>query len=687
MKKLLLTFFILVFYSSILFSQTNSVELRTNGGVLVGSYSSIQEAYNAIPSPMTQPYVVEILTAYNQSTETIPITLGAKDGSSVTNTITIRPASGNTGEIISYNSSNNIIILNDADYVTIDGRPGGVGTVPDMKIENLATSGTNANTIIMQNGATNNVLKFLHLVNYTQNTSGPRVVVFGTTTSVPNSKNVVTNCKIEGGRSGVGFAGTAGTPNDSCTVSNCEIFNWGYAGIWILSGALNSFIDSNKIYQTAGVNNTIVSGIIMSTISGATYNVRKNWIYDLMTTSTSTSSLRGIYAAGPAAGSIFNVENNMISNTLDNGSGAQTITGIEFLGSNAYTLNLYYNTALIGGNHSGGTAGATTSAGIRIGASALTLNMKNNIAINSRTGGNVNHIGFALTNTAGTLNINYNCYYATGTNGYAAYWGTTGYNNLIDYKTAATPNETNTKFKQVQFVSSTNLHLTGTSNGDTVLIGTPIAGITTDFDGQNRHVSYPYMGADEASIPLPVELVSFTALAQSNNVVLNWMTVTEKNNFGFNIERSTDKTNWTFAGFVKGNGSTLENHFYSFTDKNLNTGKYFYRLVQIDFNGLSVISNTVEVNVSLPIEFLLEQNYPNPFNPSTLISYNIPQSGLVTLKVFNVLGKEVATLVNEFKPAGKYEFEFNGKNLSNGIYFYKLEAGKNISIKKMILLK
>lgn len=136
----------------------------------------------------------------------------------------------------------------------------------------------------------------------------------------------------------------------------------------------------------------------------------------------------------------------MISNVLDN-LNAQTVIGIEFLGSNAYTANIYYNNVKIGGNHSGGTAGATTSAGIRIGAAVITLNMKNNIAINQKTGGNVYHIGFALLDTTGTYDFDYNCFYADGTNSFQTCVGTTGYNNLSDYKTVVAPNEQNAIFK------------------------------------------------------------------------------------------------------------------------------------------------------------------------------------------------------------------------------------------------
>ena len=684
--KNLFTILLLFFISTFVFPQTGSVELRDGGGTLVSTHASIAEAYNAIPTPMTQSYLIEILSAYDQSSETIPITLTAKDGASASNIITIRPASGNTGEIISGNSTAGILVLNGADYVIIDGRPGGFGNTPDFKIENLATTGTNSSTIWLQNGASNNVIKYVHVVNNTQNTAGPRAIVIGTSTTTGNSDNLITNCKIEGGRSGVGIAGSSTVPNYNNRVSQCEIFNWGYAGIWLVSGAMNFTADSNRIYQTAGVNNTIVSGIIMSTMAGATYDIKKNWIYDLRTTSTSNSNIRGIYAAGPAAGTIFNVENNMISNVLDNLS-AQTVTGIEFLGSNAYTANIYYNTVKISGNHSGGTAGATTSAGIRIGAAAITLNMKNNIAINQRTGGNVNHIGFVLINNTGTYDIDYNCYYADGTNSFQTYVGTTGYNNLSDYKTAVAPNEQNTIFKNVSFVSSTDLHLVPPSDGDTDLAGIPLAGIIDDIDGDLRDGQYPYRGADEGTT-IPVELTSFAAIVNGNSVILSWSTATETNNFGFTVERKSNFTEWTSIDFVNGNGTSVTTNNYSFTDKGLSPGIYSYRLKQTDYNGTFKYYNLTEtIEIGLPEEFALFQNYPNPFNPSTVISWQSPVGIRQILKVFDILGNEIATLVDEYRDAGRYEVIFDSKDLSSGIYLIQLKIGEFIATKKMTLLR
>ena len=132
-------------------------------------------------------------------------------------------------------------------------------------------------------------------------------------------------------------------------------------------------------------------------------------------------------------------------------------------------------------------------------------------------------------------------------------------------------------------------------------------------------------------------------------------------------------------------------------DEGLAAGIYNYRLKQIDFDGTFSNSGIIEVNIGLPEVFSLEQNYPNPFNPVTKIKYNIPnvianevkQSQLITLKVYDVAGNDIATLVDEFKPAGSYEVEFDASGLSSGVYYYKLylaDTGKS-ETRKMILMK
>ena len=190
---------------------------------------------------------------------------------------------------------------------------------------------------------------------------------------------------------------------------------------------------------------------------------------------------------------------------------------------------------------------------------------------------------------------------------------------------------------------------------------------------------------------VPVELTFFTFLVNENNVKLNWQTATETNNWGYQVERrkiqDERSKEWEAIGFVEGNGTTTEPHSYSFIDENLQIGKYQYMLKQIDYDGSFEYSKIIEVNINIPDKFLLKQNYPNPFNPLTKIEWQTPLAGFNVLKIYDVLGSEVKTLVDEFLEAGKHSIDFNASGLSSGIYFYKLNVGGNTYIKKMILLQ
>lgn len=191
--------------------------------------------------------------------------------------------------------------------------------------------------------------------------------------------------------------------------------------------------------------------------------------------------------------------------------------------------------------------------------------------------------------------------------------------------------------------------------------------------------------------PVPVQLVNFDASVNMNKVILNWETATEINNNGFEIERcqksKVKSQNWENIGFIKGQGTTTESNSYMFVDHSFLCGTYDYRLKQIDFDGSFQYSKEIEVKVNVPLQFGLEQNYPNPFNPTTKLSFVIGHSTLVTLKVYDVMGREVTTLVNELKQPGKYSVTFDASNLSSGIYFYKLQVNSNALVKKMILMK
>ncbi|MBE7475147.1 MAG: T9SS type A sorting domain-containing protein [Ignavibacteriota bacterium] len=199
----------------------------------------------------------------------------------------------------------------------------------------------------------------------------------------------------------------------------------------------------------------------------------------------------------------------------------------------------------------------------------------------------------------------------------------------------------------------------------------------------------------------PIELISFNYSFVNTKVQLNWTTATETNNSGFEILRFAQNDNeWEAIGFVPGFGTTTEPKAYSFTDENVTTGTYKYHLKQIDFDGIfeylpigQAGSNEIEVEVDFtPKEFVLFQNYPNPFNPNTVIRFEIPGQArndnvLVTLKIYDILGNEIVTLVNEEKQSGVYEVEFDASSLASGMYLYKLQAGSFIQTKKMILTK
>ncbi len=187
---------------------------------------------------------------------------------------------------------------------------------------------------------------------------------------------------------------------------------------------------------------------------------------------------------------------------------------------------------------------------------------------------------------------------------------------------------------------------------------------------------------------IPVELISFTATLAGSDVILNWITASETNNQGFEIERRTANSQvWENIGYLPGYGSTTEPRSYSYTDNELTSGKYLYRLKQIDLNGWFEYSKIVTINISVPVRFYLSQNYPNPFNPNTQIDFSIPEDGFVSLIVYNTIGQKVAELVNEYVIAGDHHVVFDASDLSSGIYYCRLLADNNVSIMKMTLLK
>lgn len=217
--------------------------------------------------------------------------------------------------------------------------------------------------------------------------------------------------------------------------------------------------------------------------------------------------------------------------------------------------------------------------------------------------------------------------------------------------------------------TSQGLILRTSANSGTAII----TGITVDV------TSFGTLSGDGV---LPVELTSFTGYANGSVVTLNWATATEVNNYGFEVYRDGAK-----VGFVQGHGNSNSPKNYSFTDKPAAAKTFSYQLKQVDFSGLSKLYGPVLVKVDVPAAFVLHQNYPNPYNPSTTIKYEVPFTDKITLKVYNLIGQEVATLFEGVKEAGAYEVKFNGSNLASGIYLYSLTSSTFTKNIKMLLLK
>ncbi len=190
--------------------------------------------------------------------------------------------------------------------------------------------------------------------------------------------------------------------------------------------------------------------------------------------------------------------------------------------------------------------------------------------------------------------------------------------------------------------------------------------------------------------PLPVELTNFTASVRGSFVTLSWTTATEKNNKGFEIERKniTKNGNWESMGFVEGKGTSTSPNNYSFTDHISSYGDFSYRLKQMDYDGTYEYSNEVMVKGGIkPDEYSLSQNYPNPFNPTTIISFELPEAAKVKLVVYDLLGQVVKTLADGNYEAGSYKKNFDGTDLSSGVYIYELKANDVLLKHKMVLMK
>lgn len=648
--------------------------------------------------------------AYNTGTgETFPIVINNFAGASSSNTVTIKPASG-VSSVITGSTSSSVIALNGCDYVIIDGSNQTGGSSKDLTIENTYTGGTfNFAVGLYHNGtkgATNTTVKncILRGTPTVTNSYGLFLNAAGGgyhNTSIIN--NTIKNAKI-----GMQFGGVSGSVENNGLISGNII---GDAAEPLKQGGIlagyvdNLIITGNEIFgEAAGNSNYNQYGILL--VTGSTNSkIQKNNIHDFYYSGTTGYGCFGIYYNSDAT-TVTEISNNMISSIQSDGD-QNSYSNANYVPSGIYirtggNLQVYHNTVFMVGNTLGkGTSYDGMSSCLSIESGITLLDIRNNIFMNSmgsypgssRTNRTYGVVSYSA-NTAFT-DINYNNYFVNGVNPYIGYLAS----NCIDLTAwqTATTKDANSKDVLVNFAGVPNLHLAGASIGDQNLLGDNlISAVSDDIDGDTRlgPPAGPYMGADEGSIPLPVELSAFSVKVRLNAVQLNWITKTETNSAIFEVQRSRDNNEWIKVGVVTAAGNSNSPKEYSFTDNKLQSGKYSYRLKMIDADGKFAYSNVVEVDVSLPKEYAISQNYPNPFNPTSKIDYQLPFDSKVTIELYGITGEKVATLVNSNLSAGYYTAEVNAGqlNLASGIYIYRMVAtGVNnqnfTQVKKLMLTK
>jgi len=187
---------------------------------------------------------------------------------------------------------------------------------------------------------------------------------------------------------------------------------------------------------------------------------------------------------------------------------------------------------------------------------------------------------------------------------------------------------------------------------------------------------------------IPVELISFIVEPYNNDVELRWITATEANNYGFEVERKYGNEDWVKISFIHGNGTSTIEHIYTYADQNLESGNYLYRLKQIDYDGNYEYSSEIKVGINNDYNFKLDQNFPNPFNTQTRITFQIPEKSFIEISLYSILGEKLETLINKEFEGGEYELNLDISEFQSGVYFYKMISSLGFSqTKKLILLK
>jgi len=579
---------------------------------------------------------------------------------SATNKVLIRPAPS-TSPVITVSGTNGINI-DGASHVTIDGSNSG-GTTRDLTIKR--SSQASGSALVYAQGSGSNLTVKNCILGDATNTPDYAVRIAGP------SNVVIQNNEIHGIGNANGivyFSSVNGSANlvTQNTISGDQPGSSKAYGIYLAGGGGTMTVSKNKLH-------------VLKASGGAISGIREEMV---------------------ASGSVA-IYNNFVGGGFVHG-GTGNYFLLDLRGASA--KQVYHNTIVL--NSITGTP--FDAAGFYI--SNGTGDSRNNIVLNVFD----DQFSYCIFNDLGTtsnLSSNYNNLSRSGTNNSVGFDGITTYTNLSDWKawSGVNPDPNSVSVSVTLSNAANDFHLAGGSNGDTQLRGTDalVATVADDIDGDARqsNPNGPYMGADEGSTPLPVQLTNFTAVANGLNAELRWRTESETGNYGFDIERrlvhgsqfmvqghevmNHEPETWNHIGFVQGAGTSTSPRDYTFTDKPDAPGRYAYRIKQIDHSGSFTYTSSLEVVIGVaPLEFTLGQNHPNPFNPTTSIRFSLAASGQANLRVYDLLGRQVAELFNGAAEAGRlYQVEFNASDLPSGVYVARLQSGTSTKLIRMVLTK
>jgi hypothetical protein len=642
-----------------------------------GYFATIQSAFDKLSiDGIAGAVTLELIdNLYTAPTDSLGFFLnGPIPGAGANSRVTIKPAV-NKNVIIEGNRLTVLYFLN-TNYVTLDGiNLTGATTLTIHTLYNAAYIYNDG--IDFMDNSDHNVMQNIIFINEDETrASGSGFWTVQNNSTAPDSNLIQNNFVKQAGmalyvvsqnalvraKGNIIRGNKIGSETDS-------LITWGIQ----VEKSQNTIVENNIVQNIKATWS--LAGIGIHSYYGSGDIIRNNVIHNIK---SSAGASTGILLGGDngEVGSNNQVYNNMVYNIQSTSTQYDSrVTGIQMWQQN--NPKIYYNSVYLSGNG----ANPYGSAALYIWSNCTNVEVKNNILVNTRN--ESPYIACSINLGVNPLTDYNDLYYEPNQYNCLVRLLNTKFNDLAQWQ--ATGKDLHSISEMPNFASP-DLHLNW--NYTTLLDGhaTPITGITTDFDGEPRNALTPDIGADEGVV-LPVELTSFTATTSNNEVILNWSTATELNNYGFEIQRKILGNEFATVAFLKGQGTTTQQNQYSFADKNLDEGKYFYRLKQMDYGGQFSYSQVVEVDVRSVDHYTLEQNYPNPFNPTTTIGYVLQEKGNTKLTLLNSLGEEIAVLVNEEQDKGYHKVEFDGSRLASGVYLYKIQSGSFVETKKVILLR